>query len=636
MTNFFTEEQYGQIIRFLNKDKAEGHTANMAGNDNSSLLKDCRDSWIIDTGATYHMASNHNMLDDIVKMPEHRRFSKLTRELQCSVNFFSTFCVFQDLFIGKVKGIDKEKGGLYILIPRKTDKYRETQRIRSCLAAEVKIDVETWYKRLGHIPVAVMKKLDVMKNKILLDCNLNNYTVCPLARQTRRLFPLSDSRANDHSKMIWVFLMKLKSDIVVLLKPFFKLVNVQFVKTIKMLRSNNGAEFFSKECKDFLYSSGVLHQREHPTIFLEINDAQADISWTIAPMSAAVNEHNSEGQLQHDAFPTTDPIEPDPLRRSLRDPKPPTWLKDYICPGKTSSSSNYIYPISNYLDYSSLSPKYQSFLAATSETEPASYIEATQDPRWIEAMKTKIDALVLNKTWEVVDVPKEKVPIGCKWVYKIKYKFNGEIERFKARLVVKGYSQQEGLDYQETFSPIVKMAIVRVVIALAAMNKWNIYQMNVYNAFLQDDLEVYKNAKLVIILVYVDDLFITCNDANMIQEAKTILHKIVYPKKGILLCQRKYRVELIAELGLAGSKPVITPMEKNMKLTTIEYDTHCNLKDDPALTDVKGYQKLIGKLLYLTLTRPDIAYTVQTLSQFMQAPKKSHLEAAQISEIPEE
>lgn len=171
--------------------------------------------------------------------------SKLTRELQCSVNFFSTFCVFQDLFIGKVKGIDKEKGGLYILIPRKTDKYRETQRIRSCLAAEVKIDVETWYKRLGHIPVAVMKKLDVMKNKDLLDCSLNNCIVCPLARQTRRPFPLSNSRASDvfllvhadiwsphrvptyngnryfltlvdyHSKVILVFLMKLKSDTIV-------------------------------------------------------------------------------------------------------------------------------------------------------------------------------------------------------------------------------------------------------------------------------------------------------------------------------------------------------------------------------------------------------------------------------------
>nr|XP_016452030.1 PREDICTED: uncharacterized mitochondrial protein AtMg00810-like [Nicotiana tabacum] len=249
------------------------------------------------------------------------------------------------------------------------------------------------------------------------------------------------------------------------------------------------------------------------------------------------------------------------------------------------------------------------------------------------------------------------------------------------------------------------MVIVTVVIALAAMNQWNLYQMDVYHAFLQGDLEeeVYmqlppsfgsqrgnkacrlhkslyglkhasrqwnlkltealitagftqskhdhslftlrKNAKLVIILVYVDDLLITGDDADMIQEAKTILHKafrikdlgilkyflgieVSRSQKGILLCQRKYMVELIAELGLAGSKPAITPMEQNRKLTTMEYDTHCNLKDDPTLTDVKGYQKLIGKLLYLTLTRPDIAYTVQTLSQFMQAPKKSHLEVA--------
>nr|XP_016466743.1 PREDICTED: uncharacterized mitochondrial protein AtMg00810-like [Nicotiana tabacum] len=155
---------------------------------------------------------------------------------------------------------------------------------------------------------------------------------------------------------------------------------------------------------------------------------------------------------------------------------------------------------------------------------------------------------------------------------------------------------------------------------------------------------VRKNTKLVIILVYVDDLLITENDADMIQEAKTILHKafrikdlgflkyflgieVSRSQKGIVLCQRKYTVELIAELGLAWSKPAITPMEQNMKLTTVEYDAHCNLKDGPALTDVKGYQKLIGKLLYLTLTRPDFAYTVQTLSQFMQAPKKSHLEA---------
>ncbi|XP_075095306.1 uncharacterized protein LOC142173584 [Nicotiana tabacum] len=206
-------------------------------------------------------------------------------------------------------------------------------------------------------------------------------------------------------------------------------------------------------------------------LFLEINDAQTitsrapaqvaqgtngddagqDATTTTEPsldeptydtQLAAVNEHTSDEQLQHDVLPIIDPTIPSiQLRRSLRDPKPPTWLKDYVCPWKASSSSNCIYHMSNYLDYSSASPQYQSFLVATSEIE------------------------------HVGDVPKGKVPIGCRWVYKIKYKSNGKIERFKARLVVKGYSQQEGLDYQETFSPVVKMVTVRVVIALAAMNQ---------------------------------------------------------------------------------------------------------------------------------------------------------------------
>ena len=99
---------------------------------------------------------------------------------------------------------------------------------------------------------------------------------------------------------------------------------------------------------------------------------------------------------------------------------------------------------------------------------PNSVQEALADPRWKATMNEEIKFLQKNETWELVDRPLGKKPVGCRWVYTMKHKADGTIERFKARLVGKGYTQTYGIDYTDTFAPVAKINIVRVLLSLAA------------------------------------------------------------------------------------------------------------------------------------------------------------------------
>lgn len=137
------------------------------------------------------------------------------------------------------------------------------------------------------------------------------------------------------------------------------------------------------------------------------------------------------------------------------------------------------------MSYSRISRTYKASLTAYSAiVEPHSYKEACNDPLWVKAMKDEITALEDNRTWSIAPLPPNKAPIGCKWVFKVKYHASGKVERYKARLVAKGYNQQEGLNYTETFSPVAKMVTVRSVVAIAASCGWFLFQMDVHNAFL--------------------------------------------------------------------------------------------------------------------------------------------------------
>ena len=108
-------------------------------------------------------------------------------------------------------------------------------------------------------------------------------------------------------------------------------------------------------------------------------------------------------------------------------------------------------------------------------------------------MVDEMAALHSTSTWDLVPLPIDESPVGCRWVYTIKIGLNGGVDRLKARLVAKGYTQVYGFDYYDPFSPVDKMIFVRLLLSMAAMSSWPLYQLDIKNAFLHGDLteEVY-------------------------------------------------------------------------------------------------------------------------------------------------
>jgi hypothetical protein len=146
----------------------------------------------------------------------------------------------------------------------------------------------------------------------------------------------------------------------------------------------------------------------------------------------------------------------------------------------------------------------------SSTGEPSTLEEAKSDSHWHQAMHEEYDALIENKTWHLVPPSSNRNLIDCKWVYRVKKKADGSIDRYKARLVAKGFKQRYVIDYEDTFSPVVKIATIRIVLSISVSRGWSLRQLDVKNAFLHgESMVTYSVLTSPILVVAVGSTILT-------------------------------------------------------------------------------------------------------------------------------
>lgn len=283
-------------------------------------------------------------------------------------------------------------------------------------------------------------------------------------------------------------------------------------------------------------------------------------------------------------------------------------------------------------------PRYVLHTVKSVTREPRTLTEALNHPGWNGAMTDEFDTCQETRTWSLVPRPENTHIIGCRWVHKVKYNADGSEEKLRSRLVAKGNEQEEGVNFLETYSPVVRTATVRKVLHIATVNRWDIKQLDVKNAFLHGDLTetvymkqppgfedsahpeyvcllhkaiyglkqaprawfdkfssfllkfgficsvkdpslfIHNHGKTIIyLLLYVDDMVLTGNDAATIQKLMSSLSsefrmkdmgalsyflgiQVQYTPTGMFLNQAKYASDLLYNVGMLDCTPMPTPL----------------------------------------------------------------------------
>nr|GEW10354.1 putative ribonuclease H-like domain-containing protein [Tanacetum cinerariifolium] len=266
----------------------------------------------------------------------------------------------------------------------------------------------------------------------------------------------------------------------------------------------------------------------------------------------------------------------------------------------------------------------------------------------VEAMQEKLFQFKLLNVWTLVDLSPRKRAIGTKWVYTNKRDQRGIVVRNKAKLVAQGHRQEEGIDYDEVFAPVARIKAIRLFMAYSSFMDFTVYQMDVKSAFLYGTIEdeVYVSQPLGFVDLEFPDRVYKVEKAlyglhqaprawSLSTEFDQLMHKrfqmssmgkltlflgfqVEQQKDGIFLSQDKYVCDILKKFGFSSVKSASTPME-----------THKPLLKDVAGTDVDVYlyRSMIGSLMYLTSSRPNIMFDVCACSRFQVQPKVSHMHA---------
>ncbi|WJX18836.1 hypothetical protein P8452_08595 [Trifolium repens] len=307
-----------------------------------------------------------------------------------------------------------------------------------------------------------------------------------------------------------------------------------------------------------------------------------------------------------------------------------------------------------------------SLLGLISMIEPKNVDEALSDDGWIVAMQDELNQFQRNDVWDLVPRPTHKNIIGTKWVFRNKLNEQGEVVRNKARLVAQGYSQQEGIDFTETFAPVARLEAIRSISSQPpgfedlknpdyvyklkkslyglkqAPRAWyerlsNFLLENGFQKGQIDNTLFRKTTKkdILIIQIYVDDIIFGSTNASLCKSFSKLMQdefemsmmgelkfflgiQINQGKDGTYIHQSKYTKELLKKFNLEDCKIMSTPMHPSSSLSKEEIGSK---------VDQKLYRGMISSLLYLTASRPDILYSVCLCARFQSDPREPHLTA---------